>query len=187
MVDVALLDSLDGDAERPILAVSGPEAEHGAEVLGDLGFAVSVVGDVVGDAAALKYLRSIFMKSLEALTIEFAALASDLDRGGVVRDSIEHNLGRQFVSFMDLLLATNRVHADRRSRELADAVETLAGEGLRPEVAEAAVAVLRDAADAWNALRLRRRTSTLRCSPTICGGLFGHNRHRREHHRPECR
>jgi 3-hydroxyisobutyrate dehydrogenase-like beta-hydroxyacid dehydrogenase len=150
VVDVALLDSLDGAPEKPTLAVSGPEGERSAEVFERLGFSVSVAGDQVGVAAALKYLRSIFMKSLEALTIEFAVLASDLDHRGIVRDSIERNLGTQFVSFMDLLIATNRLHAERRSGELADAVATSVGEGVRLELAEAAVSVLRQAAEAWS-------------------------------------
>jgi 3-hydroxyisobutyrate dehydrogenase-like beta-hydroxyacid dehydrogenase len=148
-VDVALLDTLDGARAHPTLAVSGAAAARGAEVLRELGFAVSIAGDRVGDAAALKYLRSIFMKTLEAMTLEFAALASELDRAGIVRDSIEHNLGRQFTEFMGLLIATNRVHAERRSGELADAVSTFAREGVRLELAEAAVAVLRHAADSW--------------------------------------
>jgi len=148
-VDVALLDTLDGGRARPTLAVSGPAAERGAAVLRGLEFAVSIAGDKVGDAAALKYLRSIFMKTLEAMTIEFASLASEFDHAGIVRDSIEQNLGREFVEFMDLLIATNRLHAERRCGELADAVSTFGGQGMRPELAGAAVAVLRSAADAW--------------------------------------
>jgi 3-hydroxyisobutyrate dehydrogenase len=148
-VDVALLDSLDGDSESPSLAVSGPEAGRGVAVLEPLGFTVSWAGGEVGDAAALKYLRSIFMKSLEALTLEFASLASELDNGGIVQRSIERNLGERFGAFMELLIATNRVHAERRGGELEDAVATFARVGLRPELAEAAVSVLHKAAEAW--------------------------------------
>ncbi len=148
-VDVALLDTLDGNRASPTLAVSGPAAEGGAETLRGLGFAVSIAGLQVGDAAALKYLRSIFMKTLEAISIEFASLASGLDQSGIVRDSIERNLGRGFVEFLDLLIATNRVHGERRARELADAVATFTAAGTRPELAGAAVAVLEGAARAW--------------------------------------
>jgi 3-hydroxyisobutyrate dehydrogenase-like beta-hydroxyacid dehydrogenase len=148
-VDVALLDSLDGAAEHPTLAVSGVEADRAAALLRRLGFAVSVAGGDVGDAASLKYLRSIFMKTLEALVLEFSTLASTIDDAGIVRDSIERNLGATFGSFMDLLVTTNRLHAGRRSAELADAVATFVAEGTRPELAEAAVAVLRRAAVVW--------------------------------------
>ena len=116
-VDVALLDSVDAEVERPTLALSGPTAEHAAAVLGGFGFRAFVAGAEVGDAAALKYLRSIFMKGLEALVLEYASLATDFGGAPIVRASLKSNLGEQFVRFMDLLIATNRIHARRRSRE----------------------------------------------------------------------
>ena len=119
-VDVALLDSLDGGADAPFVAVSGPDAARGAASLRPLGFDVDVVGSEVGQAATLKYLRSIFMKSLEALALEFASLASGFEGGGTVRKSIERNLGPRYDEFIDLLIVTNRVHAARRVAELTD-------------------------------------------------------------------
>lgn len=150
MIDVALLDSLDGAAERPMLAVSGEGAGEAATMLTRHGFAVTVAGEHVGDAAALKYLRSIFMKSLEALVLEYASLAATVEGGSIVRRSLENNLGDRFVEFMDLLLATNRIHAERRGAELDDAVATFATNGSAPEIAGAAVHVLRQAAQAWS-------------------------------------
>jgi 3-hydroxyisobutyrate dehydrogenase-like beta-hydroxyacid dehydrogenase len=148
-IDVALLDSLDREAERPNLAVSGPAAEKGARILERYGFAVVVAGDEVGEAATLKYLRSIFMKGLEALVLEYASLASDFDGEPIVRASLENNLGERFVRFMDLLISTNRIHAERRSRELAGALAAHSGDGVRPAVAAASAEVLRRAAEAW--------------------------------------
>jgi hypothetical protein len=142
-VDVALLDSLDGDTGRPMLAVSGPEAGRGAAVLRQLGFDVNVVGDEVGEAARLKYLRSIFMKTLEALALEYTTLAAAVDTEGVVRESIARNLGERFDGFLDLLVETNRVHGARRAAELADAVASF---DLPLPLAQAAAEVLRDAA-----------------------------------------
>jgi 3-hydroxyisobutyrate dehydrogenase-like beta-hydroxyacid dehydrogenase len=148
-VDVALLDSLDAEVERPTLALSGPTAEHAAAVLEGFGFRAFVAGTEVGDAAALKYLRSIFMKGLEALVLEYASLATDFGGAPIVRASLKSNLGEQFVRFMDLLIATNRIHARRRSRELADAVATFSSDGARPNVAAASARVLRLAAETW--------------------------------------
>jgi 3-hydroxyisobutyrate dehydrogenase-like beta-hydroxyacid dehydrogenase len=149
VIDVALLDSLDANVELPHLAVSGSRIEAAAEVLRALGFKVTVAGDEVGEAAALKYLRSIFMKTLEALVLEHAALSSVLDRDSIVRDSIESNVGAQFMEFMDLLVRTNRIHAERRSHELTDAVAVFAEQGARPELAATAADLLRRAAEAW--------------------------------------
>jgi hypothetical protein len=149
VVDVALLDSLDTSVELPSLAVSGSRAAKAAEILGGLGFTVAIAGDEVGQAAELKYLRSIFMKTLEALVLEHASLSSGRDTHSIVRDSIANNLGAEFGEFMDLLLRTNRVHAERRSRELADAVAMFAVDGARPELAAAGIDVLRRSAQAW--------------------------------------
>jgi len=149
-VDVALLDSLDGNVERPNLAVSGPAAEEAARILDGYRFDVVVAGPDVGEAASLKYLRSIFMKGLEALVLEYASLASDFPGEPLVRASLESNLGERFVDFMDLLLTTNRIHAERRSRELVDALGTFGANGVRPAVAGASAEVLQRAARAWS-------------------------------------
>jgi phytoene dehydrogenase-like protein len=149
VADVALLDSLDASVELPILATSGPRGAEAADILRALGFTVAEAGEEVGQAAALKYLRSLFMKTLEALVLEHASLSAALDRNSIVRDSIANNLGPAFVDFMDLLLRTNRVHAQRRSSELADAVATLADGRSRLQLASAGVDVLRRSAQAW--------------------------------------
>lgn len=149
-VDVALLDSLDAAVTAPMLAVSGREAVRAAGALRQYGFSVSLAGTEVGEAAALKYLRSIFMKGLEALVVEYESLASELDDDGIVRASITNNLGASFAEFMDILLATNRVHAERRSHELADAVATFSDMGARLELSAAAIGVLRQAAEGWS-------------------------------------
>ena len=93
-VDVALLDSVDaGNGRRPRLAVSGDGSGRGGELLAGAGFDVVDAGPDVGQAAALKYLRSLFMKTLEALVLEFSALAAELDPDGIVRASVTNNLG----------------------------------------------------------------------------------------------
>jgi len=149
-VDVALLDSVDGgNGRRPRLAVSGARSGRGGELLAFAGFDIVDAGPDVGQAAALKYLRSIFMKTLEALVLEYSALAAELDPDQIVRGSLTNNLGAEFASFMDLLVSTNRVHAARRANELADAVASFTDEGTPPDLAAAAVDVLRRAALAW--------------------------------------
>jgi hypothetical protein len=148
MIDVALLDSVDALVERPNLAISGTDVEQAARILGAHGFKTSIAGDIVGQAASLKYLRSIFMKGLEALVLEYASLASGFEGEPIVRASLADNLGEEFVDFMDHLLATDRIHAERRSRELADAVAVFT-DGVSPALSVAAVSVLQQAAVAW--------------------------------------
>ncbi len=149
VVDVALLDTLDQEAASPTLAVSGPKAARAAAVLRDLGFQVDEVGRECGDAALLKLSRSLFMKCLEALVVEFQAAVAPLSGRGVILESIERNLGDRFSAFARMLIETDRVHADRRATELAEAVGVFEAEGRALVLADASVSVLRAAAEAW--------------------------------------
>ena len=149
VVDVALLDTLDEESASPSLAISGSRAAEVAEALEALGFHVDVVGDAAGDAALLKYARSLFMKTLEALVVEFEAATASLPGRAIVTASIERNLGPRFMDFARMLLETDRVHAPRRADELASAVDAHVEAGLAVPLAAAAVEVLRDAARVW--------------------------------------
>jgi 3-hydroxyisobutyrate dehydrogenase-like beta-hydroxyacid dehydrogenase len=151
VVDVALMDTLDDEAARPSVAVSGPEADRdrAAALLLELGFHVDMAGAECGDAALLKLARSLFMKSLEALVIEFEAAIAPLAGRDLIVGSIERNLGERFTSFTRMLIETDRIHAARRSIELERAVEVFKAEDRSLRVAEASVDVLRAAAEAW--------------------------------------
>src|SRR4029079_3718600 len=147
--DVALLDTLDHETAHPSLAVSGPQAERAAAVLRSLNFLVDEVGPTCGDAALLKLSRSLFMKCLEALVIEFYAAVAPLQGRSVVVASIERNLGDRFTAFSRMLIATDRIHAELRSAELKEAVTVFGSRGRSLTVAKASVEVLRAAAAAW--------------------------------------
>jgi 3-hydroxyisobutyrate dehydrogenase-like beta-hydroxyacid dehydrogenase len=149
VVDVALLDTLDQEAAHPSLAVSGPQAAGAAGLLRSLDFLVDEVGPACGDAALLKLSRSLFMKCLEALVVEFYAAVAPLQGRSVVVDSIERNLGDRFTTFSRMLIETDRIHAGRRSAELEEAVKVFTSQGRSLAVAVASVEVLRAAAAAW--------------------------------------
>jgi 3-hydroxyisobutyrate dehydrogenase-like beta-hydroxyacid dehydrogenase len=151
VVDVGLIDTLDDEAANPSVAVSGSEAGKAAALLAELGFHVDVVGAECGDAALLKLARSLFMKSLEALVIEFEAAIAPLAGRDVIVGSIERNLGERFTGFATMLIETDRIHATRRCRELEGAIAAFRPAHCSLRVAEASVDVLRAAAAAWRA------------------------------------
>lgn len=151
VVDVALMDTLDDERARPSVAVSGPRSSEAAVLLEEIGFRVENGGAECGDAALLKLARSLFMKSLEALVVEFEAATALLSGRDVVARSIEKNLGPAFTSFARMLIETDRIHAARRSRELDEAIAVFADSGRSVLVAEASARVLRGAANAWRA------------------------------------
>ncbi len=150
VVDVALLDTLDTDALAPALAIAGPRTDEAAALLQELGFGVSIVGSVPGDAARLKLARSLFMKTLEALVVEFEGAIAGVPGADVVRRSIEANTGPEFAEFARLLLRTDRVHAARRAIELAGAVSVYADAGRPVDLARSAIGTLESAASAWD-------------------------------------
>lgn len=149
LVDVALLDTIDVEDAAPLLAVSGAGQLRAQLLLERLGFAVVAVGSEPGAAAELKQLRSLFMKTLEALVVEHAAVLAGEENGEVVATSIERSLGPVFARFQETLLQSNRLHARRRGRELAEAIEVVRVRGHSAGLARAGVQVLEHAAAAW--------------------------------------
>lgn len=58
------------------MLLAGPEAEWLAPELSGLGFELEVVGPEPGAATAIKMVRSLFVKGLEAITVEALIAAS---------------------------------------------------------------------------------------------------------------
>jgi 3-hydroxyisobutyrate dehydrogenase-like beta-hydroxyacid dehydrogenase len=150
-VDVALLDSLDRVVGQPLLAVSGASSTAAVSALEALGFAVDVAGDAVGQAAAVKLTRSLFMKPLEALIVEFRANTMVLDPSGVAWRSISQNLGVDFASFADVLVTSDVTHAGRRAPELQHALDYASEQECTAPVASAAARLLSELAEHWTA------------------------------------
>ncbi len=161
MLDVALLDTLDASRAQPRVAISGARADTHRPLLESLGFHVDIAGRTPGDAALLKYARSIFMKSLEGLVLEYLALTEPIDRAGIVSASVENNVGKQAMEFFTLLVTTNRRHAARRAGELADAVQVLEARGASITVARAVVPLLEHAARIWQEADAPRADASL--------------------------
>jgi 3-hydroxyisobutyrate dehydrogenase-like beta-hydroxyacid dehydrogenase len=149
VIDVALLDSIDVDLAHPLLAISGPQSELARDTLCALGFDAREVGLEIGAAALVKQVRSVFMKSLEALVLEHVAFAWLSGQVDLVQASLEHSLGQRCTKFMDSLVVTNRLHARRRVTELTEATEALRQRGAALRIAPAAIGVLEQAALAW--------------------------------------
>jgi hypothetical protein len=143
------MDTLDAAAAHPNLAVSGPRTDDAVALLQALGFIVDTAGPTCGDAARLKLARSLFMKSLEALVIEFEAAMAPLPGRDIVMRSIAGNLGTRFTDFAEMLLVTDRIHATRRARELGEAIAAYRDAISSLAVPEASVEVLVAAAAAW--------------------------------------
>ena len=142
--DVALLGPVpEKGIGTPALA-SGPAALAFAEVLGPLGMPVQVVSDQAGDAAAMKLVRSVFMKGLAASAVESVAAAEAAGHGDWLKDEIAAVIGRPL---LDRLLAGSRAHATRRVDEMEAAAELLRELGVEPRIALASAELLAELAE----------------------------------------
>lgn len=91
-VGVAILSLVSGvGLDAPMLA-SGPGVERFAELLGDVGADVEIVGEDAGGAASRKMLRAIMIRGVAALAAE--ALAAGIQAGDA--EWLWNNLSEEF-------------------------------------------------------------------------------------------
>lgn len=126
-------------AEKVPILVAGERAGEIAERLNGLGMNFEAVGDKPGQASALKMIRSVMIKGIEALLIE--ALTS-AERAGVterILDSIQETFpGLNWREVADYYLSRTFEHGARRVTEMTEAAETIESLGLEPHMSRAA-------------------------------------------------
>jgi 3-hydroxyisobutyrate dehydrogenase-like beta-hydroxyacid dehydrogenase len=126
-VDVAVMAPVDPGRLAVPLLVSAEAAGEAAARLAALGFAdVRVVGAEVGRASAIKMIRSVMVKGIEALTAECVLAAEAAGVRGEVLASLD--AGWRTQSWEDRAgynLGRMLVHGRRRAAEMEDVVRTL--------------------------------------------------------------
>ncbi len=111
------------------LIVSGPQATTGAQALRDAGFSdVRVVGDDVGHASAIKMIRSVMVKGVEALTAEMMLAA----RAAGVEAEVLASLGDDWVTKAAYNFERMTTHGARRASEMEESANTLLALGVDP-------------------------------------------------------
>jgi 3-hydroxyisobutyrate dehydrogenase-like beta-hydroxyacid dehydrogenase len=141
--DVALLGTVPVTGVRTPALASGHAALAFAEAFGPLGMPVEVVSDAPGDAAALKLVRSVFMKGVAAAAVESLEAADALGRRDWLEPQLADVLGEPLLV---RLVEGSRKHAVRRADEMEAACELLVDLGIEPHVAAASAALLADLA-----------------------------------------
>jgi 3-hydroxyisobutyrate dehydrogenase-like beta-hydroxyacid dehydrogenase len=130
-LDVAIMGAVALGLDKTPLLVAGDGAMAFQELMLNAGGKVSVINEgAAGDAIALKILRSIFTKGLEALSVELLMAA---ERQGV-REQLYAQLQdideTPLRTFIDMLVRTHVVHAKRRAHEVSDAAAEMASQQL---------------------------------------------------------
>ena len=141
--DVALLGPVPGRGLRTPALAAGVGAHAFADAMTPLGMPVEVVSDDPGDAAALKLLRSVFMKGLAAAAVESLEAAEAAGHREWLETEIAEVIGRPL---LERLVAGSRTHAARRVDEMDAARELLLELGIEPRIASASAALLADIA-----------------------------------------
>lgn len=126
-VDAAIMAPVRPKARGVPLLLAGPDAQAAAAALVQAGFSsVGVAGERVGAASAVKMVRSVMIKGIEALSAECALAA---DAAGVL-DQVIASLdaswpGADWANRFDYNLDRMLVHGLRRAAEMDEVVKTL--------------------------------------------------------------
>jgi 3-hydroxyisobutyrate dehydrogenase len=133
-VDVAIMGAVALTGLRTPLLATGGGAELVVEEFQAIGGIARDIPGKAGDAVALKLLRTVITKGLEALGVEALVAA---ERNGV-RGELMRVLGdideQGFTSFLEAVVRTHVQHAERRLHEVLRAVAQLEDDGIDASV-----------------------------------------------------
>jgi 3-hydroxyisobutyrate dehydrogenase-like beta-hydroxyacid dehydrogenase len=139
-VDVAVLAPIHPARHQTPMLLGGPHAQAAAPALSALGMRVNVAGVEIGAAAAIKMVRSVMIKGIEALTLECFLAAA---RAGVVDEvaaSMKNNYpGLDWVKVVSYNLERMAAHGERRAAEMEEVADTLRELGVEPLMTTATV------------------------------------------------
>jgi 3-hydroxyisobutyrate dehydrogenase-like beta-hydroxyacid dehydrogenase len=139
-VDVAVLAPIYPARHQTPMLLAGAHAEALAPELTGLTMRVSVAGSEIGAAAAIKMVRSVMIKGIEALTLECFLAAS---RAGVIDEvatSMKNNYpGLDWTKAVPYNLERMAAHGERRAAEMEEVADTLRELGVEPLMTMATV------------------------------------------------
>jgi 3-hydroxyisobutyrate dehydrogenase-like beta-hydroxyacid dehydrogenase len=147
-LDVAVLAPVNPARMNVPLLVSGAAADAAAEALRAAGFAhVRVVGSEVGRASAIKMIRSVMVKGIEALTAEMMLAAEAAGVTDEVLSSLDASEKAQsWTARAAYNLERMTTHGARRAAEMEESAKTLAALGVEPVMTRGTVRRQRDMA-----------------------------------------
>jgi 3-hydroxyisobutyrate dehydrogenase-like beta-hydroxyacid dehydrogenase len=139
-VDVAVMAPIHPARHQTPLLLAGPHADAIEPILQELDMRVTRAGAEIGAAAAIKMVRSVMVKGMEALTYECFVAAA---RAGV-EDEVIASLSKScptldWPKIIEYNLERMASHGARRAAEMEEVADTLRELGLEPHMASATV------------------------------------------------
>jgi 3-hydroxyisobutyrate dehydrogenase-like beta-hydroxyacid dehydrogenase len=139
-VDVAVLAPIYPARHQTPMLLAGPHAAAIAPTFTRLSMRASIAGSEIGAAAAIKMVRSVMIKGIEALTMECFLAAA---RAGVIDEvatSMKNNYpGLDWGKIVPYNLERMASHGERRAAEMEEVADTLRELGVEPLMATATV------------------------------------------------
>ena len=118
--------------------IAGPEADRLLPELAALGFSASIAGARPGAATAIKMVRSLFVKGLEAITVETLLAAEASGCFEEILSSVSASFpGLDWPRFAEYQFDRTTTHGRRRAAEMRESAATLAALGLHGALADA--------------------------------------------------
>ena len=115
------------------MLLAGPHAAAVAPMLAALGMRTTIAGAEVGAAAAIKMVRGVIVKWIEALTLECFLAAARAGFVDEVANSLKNNYpGLDWSKIVPYNLERMAVHGERRAAEMEEVAETLRELGVEP-------------------------------------------------------
>jgi len=137
-VDMAVMAAVMPDGHRTSVLLAGPGIDAMMGAFEGLGFRYEIVSETVGDATAVKMVRSIFAKGLEAVIVEgilAAASSGTIER--VIPTLKKTYPGLDWSKVPAYNLERMVRHGIRRAAEMHECAATVAELGLDPSLATA--------------------------------------------------
>ncbi len=126
-LDMAVMAPVHPKGHRTPVLIAGPQALEMGHRLGLLGFDLEVVGDRIGDATTIKMLRSMFVKGLEAVTVQTLLAARAAGRFDEIYASLSKSFpGLGWPDFPKYLVERVTRHGVRRAAEMRESAVTMA-------------------------------------------------------------
>jgi 3-hydroxyisobutyrate dehydrogenase-like beta-hydroxyacid dehydrogenase len=139
-IDVAVVAPIHPKRHRTPLLIAGSHAEAVSPLLNELEMQLRIVGETVGAAAAIKMIRSVMIKGIEALTLECFLAASRAGLLDEVTASLKNNYpGLDWPTISEYNLERMASHGERRAAEMEESAATLRELGLDPLMVDATV------------------------------------------------
>ena len=139
-IDGAICDPAEVYGHEVVTLISGPEARRLSEAMARCGMRLQVLSERVGDASALKVVRSVFTKGLMMTFLEAIEAAR---RCGLVDELLESIAGTvEGLPLRDLALSlagTSLIAAERRAQEMEGVVSTLESLGMDSHISAASL------------------------------------------------